>query len=268
MNQLLQSYLRRFATVFFDDILVYNNSLQAHIEHLETIFTALLEGKFYLKHSKCLFAQESIEYLGHIVSGKGVAPEPSKIQAVTDWSPPTSVKAMRSFLGLTGFYRKFVKAYASIAAPLTSLLCKDAFSWSPEAHTAFDTLKSAMVSTPVLALPDFLAPFILETDASGTAISAVLQQKGHPLAYFSKCLGPKLIHSSTYIRELHAIVAVVRKWRQYLLGQPFIILTDHKSLRELMTQIIQTPEQHYYLAKLLGYEYTCLISVRRLSSFC
>lgn len=133
MNQLLQPYLCRFATVFFDDILVYSDSLQAHVEHLETIFNALLQGKFYLKHSKCLFAQESIDYLGHIVSGKGVAPEPSKVQAITNWPPPSSAKALRSFLGLTDFYRKFVKGYASIAAPLTSLLCKDTFSWTPEA---------------------------------------------------------------------------------------------------------------------------------------
>ena len=172
------------------------------------------------------------------------------------WPTPTSVRELRAFLGLTGFYRKFIKHYASIAAPLTSLLCKDAFTWSQDSQHAFDKLKLAMTSAPVLALPNFSEPFVIETDASGIAIGAVLLQNGHPLAYFSKCLGPRMLHASTYIRELHAVVAAVRKWRQYLLGRPFTILTDHKSLRELMTQVIQTPEQHYYLSKLLRYEYS------------
>lgn len=156
------------------------------------------------------------------------------------WPNPMTVKELCVFLGLTRFYRKFIKGYAAIAAPLTSLLCKDAFTWTFESQIAFDQLKSAMTNTPVLALPNFSEPFVIETNASGTAIGAVLMQNKHPLAYFSKGLGPWLVHASTYIWELHAIVAVVRKWRQYLLGRSFTILTDHKSLRELMTQVIQT----------------------------
>lgn len=127
--------------MFFDDILIYSNSLQAHLGHLESVFHTLSDGKFYMKHSKCLIAQRQLEYLGHIVSHSGVAPDPSKISAMTDWPIPTSVKAPRGFLGLTGFYRKFIKAYASIAAPLTALLRKDSFKWSPEAQTAFEALK-------------------------------------------------------------------------------------------------------------------------------
>ena len=113
-----------------------------------------------------------------------------------------------------------------------------------------------MTQAPVLALPDFSLPFTLETDASGIAMGVVLMQRGHPLAYFSKLFCPRLQHASTYIRELHAITTAVRKWRQYLLGHPFIILTDHKSLRELMNQVIQTPEQQVYLSKLIGYDYS------------
>jgi len=117
-------------------------------------------------------------------------------------------------------------------------------------------LKAAMTSTPVLSVPDFTIPFVVETNASGTGMGAVLMQRGHPIAYFSKQFCPKLLRSSTYIRELHAITSAVKCWRQYLLGHPFVILTDYKSLRELMTQPIQTPEQHVYLAKLLGYNYS------------
>lgn len=111
-------------------------------------------------------------------------------------------------------------------------------------------------SSLVLALPDFNAPFIIVIAAFGTAIGAVLMQQGHPIAFFNKPLGPWLLHASTYVRELHAIVTTVRKWRQYLFGHSFTILTGHKSLRELMSQVIKTPEQYYYLSKLLGYDYS------------
>lgn len=113
-----------------------------------------------------------------------------------------------------------------------------------------------MTSALVLALPNFNEPFTIETDASGSTMGAVLMQQGHPLAFFSKNFTLRLLHASTYVKELHAIIAAVRKWCQYLLGRPFTILTDHKSLRELLSQVIQTPEQHYYLSKLLGFDYT------------
>ncbi|PNX55569.1 hypothetical protein L195_g049198, partial [Trifolium pratense] len=160
------------------------------------------------------------------------------------------------FLGLTGFYRKFIKGYASIALPLTSLLRKDAFIWNDLSTQAFQTLKTAMTQAPTLALPDFSKPFILETDASGLAMGAVLMQASHPIAFFSKPFCPRLRRSSTYIRELHAITTAVKKWRQYLLGHPFVIYTDHQSLKELITQAVQTPEQQVYLAKLMGYDYS------------
>ena len=256
MNTLLTPFLRKFAAVFFDDILIYSRTLASHLHHLELIFQTLLQSQYYLKKTKCLFAQKQIEYLGHVVSGQGVEPEPSKVQAMVQWPTSSSAKELRSFLGLTGFYRKFIKNYAMITAPLTSLCSKEPFEWPSEAQSAFDRLKTAMTSAPVLALPDFDEPFIIETDASGAGMGAVLMQKGHPLAFFSKQFGPRMVHASTYVRELHAIVAAVRKWRQYLLGHPFTIFTDHKSLRELMSQVIQTPEQHYYLSKLLGFDYT------------
>lgn len=255
MNNLLTPFLRRFTAVFFDDILVYSKSLSSYIQHLESIFQTLLQGQFYLKRSKCLFAQNQVEYLGHVVFGRGVEPEPSKIRAMVQWPTPASSKDLRAFLGLTGFYRKFIKNYATIPAPLTSLLGKDAFEWSSTAQSAFEQLKKAMTSAPVLTLPDFNEPFVIETDASGTGMGVVLMQKGHPLAFFSKKFGPHMLHSSTYVRELHTIVSAVRKWHQYLLGHSFTILTNHKSLRELMSQVVQTPEQHYYLSKLLGFDY-------------
>ncbi|WVZ02845.1 hypothetical protein V8G54_023651 [Vigna mungo] len=249
MNELLKPFLRKFLIVFFDDILVYSTTWDAHLNHLERTFQTLLQGQFFLKGSKCLLAQQQLEYLGHIVSAQGVAADPSKIQAMVQWPSPMSLKALHGFLGLTGFYRRFIKGYASIAAPLTTLLKKDGFNWCPAAQSAFDQLKKAMTKAPVLALPNFTLPFQLETDASGSAMGVVLMQQDHPIAFFSKPFYPRLLHSSTYVRELHAITSAMKKWRQYLLGYPFVILTDHRSLKLLMSHLIQTPEQQYRAGK-------------------
>ncbi|GAU30089.1 hypothetical protein TSUD_392450 [Trifolium subterraneum] len=255
MNVIFQPYLRHFVIVFFDDILVYSRTKAEHLKHLETVFQCLLENCFILKLSKCSFAQNSISYLGHIVSAEGVGPDPEKIEAMVNWPPPTTLKQLRGFLGLTGFYRKFVKDYAIIAQPLTELLKKDAFQWSEQAQVAFDHLKAAMTKAPVLALPNFEEDFMIETDASGIGMGAVLIQNNHPICYFSQKFCPKLMNASAYVRELCAITSAVKKWRTYLLGRKFVVHTDQRSLRELMTQVIQTPEQQFYLAKLLGYSY-------------
>lgn len=140
-----------------------------------------------------------------------------------------------------------------LAFPLTELLKHQQFAWSELAQKAFEELKQRMVQTPVLALPDFSKIFFVETDAFGFGIGAVLSQESHPLAYFSKKLSQRLALASAYVRELYAITQAVMKWRHYLLGRPFIIQTDHRSLRELVRQVIQTPEQQFYLAKLMGF---------------
>jgi len=214
--------LRLFFFIFYD-ILVFSNTLQEHLTHLQLILIKLLEAQFFLKKSKCLFRQRQLEYLGHIISQKGIQADPSKLQAMVECLQPTSTTLLRGFLGLTGFYGKFIKGYASIASPLTNLLKKDSFMWSPEAEHSFQTLKKAMTEAPTLAVPDFTIPFDLETDASGKAMGAVLMQENHPIAFFSKQFCPHLLRSSTYVRELQAITTAVKKWRQYLLGHPFTI---------------------------------------------
>lgn len=171
-----------------------------------------------------------------------MAPDPAKVKAVLDWPIPKNVKALQGFLGLSGFYRRFMWGYAAIAQPLTALLKKDSFKWSVEAQFSLEKLKNAMAQAPVLALPNFSKPFILQTDASGHAMGAVLLQNKHLIAFFSTVFCPKMAKTSTYLLELHAIISVVKRWRQYLMGHFFIIQTDHKSLKELITQVIQTPE--------------------------
>lgn len=255
MNKIFQDALRKFVLVFFDDILVYSPSWLAHLGHLKAVLQILQRHQLYARLSKCSFGATEVEYLGHQVSGSGVAMELTKVQAVMEWPTPTTIKQLRGFLGLTGYYRRFIKSYANIAGPLTDLLKKDNFSWSQYAEAAFVKLKKEMIEAPVLALPDFSQPFILETDASGIGVGAVLGQNGHPNAYFSKKLVPRMQKQSAYIRELLAITEALAKFRYYLLGNKFIIRTDQRSLKSLLDQSLQTPEQQAWLHKFLGYDF-------------
>lgn len=154
-----------------------------------------------MKHSKCSFARTSVDYLGHVVSAQGVCLDPIKVDDVLSWPVPKNLKALLGFLGLSGFYQKFVKGYATLAYPLTELLKKDNFSWSPAAQDFFNHLKHALVQALVLALPNFALPFQIQTDASGLGIDAVLLQQSHPIAYFSKKLPSHLLQTSTYVRD-------------------------------------------------------------------
>jgi hypothetical protein len=181
--------------------------------------------------------------------------DPAKIQCVLDWPEPKNVKGVRGFLGLTGYYRKFVKDYGKIAKPLTELTKKDNFLWGPEAKEAFNKLKLIMTTPPVLMLPNFSLPFEIECDAAGRGIGAVLMQKKQPIAYFSKALSDGNLAKSVYEKELMALVLCIQHWRHYLLGKPFIVHTDHKSLKHLLQQRINSPDQQCWLAKLLGYQF-------------
>ena len=196
-----------------------------------------------------------MEYLGHIISKEGVAIDPKKLQAMQDWPVPNDVTKLRGFLGLTGYYRKFIKNYGIICRPLTDLLKKDAFKWNEETDLAFMELKAAMVNPPVLALPNFSLPFIIETDASSYGIGAVLMQQGHPLAFISKTLLPKQKQLSVYDKELLAIVFAVIHWSHYLSTLPFEVRTDHKTLAHLMQQKLTTPGQLSWLSKLMAYDF-------------
>lgn len=144
------------------------------MEHLHKAFEILNLHQFFLKLSKCSFATSQVEYLGHMVSCRGVEPVPAKITAVQNWPVPQSTRALRGFLGLSGFYRRFIKGYASLAAPLTTLLAKDSFHWNADADQEFCNLKQALCNSPVLSLPDFSIPFCVETDVSDVGMGAVL----------------------------------------------------------------------------------------------
>ncbi|GKB95105.1 ty3-gypsy retrotransposon protein, partial [Tanacetum coccineum] len=203
-----------------------NKTMKEHRQHLKIVFNCLREQKLYCNKKKCSLAQEQIEYLGHIVSSKGVSADPSKISAMLSWPIPRNVKELRGFLGLTD-----------------------------EATSAFTMLKEAMTKVPFLALPDFNKEFIVETDASGYGIGAVLLQDGRPIAFFSQILGARARLKSIYERELMAIVLAIQKWRPYLLGRNFIVRTDQRSLKFLLEQRMVTEEYQRWLSKLSGYDF-------------
>lgn len=253
MNHVFAPVLRKFLLVFFDDILIYIKNWEDHLIHLDTAFAILQHQQLYLKKSKCTFGAMRIKYLGHFISSKGVSTDSAKIKSVENWPPPQNQKQLRSFLGLANYYRRFIQGYSIIARPLTIMLCKDGFSWETEASTAFSLLKQALISAPVLALPNFSKTFVVETDASNTGIRTVLMQDNHPVCYISRALGPRHQGLSVYEKELLAVVHSVQTWNPYLAHSKFIIRTDQKSLKFLLEQKIIIPFQHMWLSKLMGY---------------
>ncbi|GJX55739.1 retrotransposon-related protein [Tanacetum coccineum] len=215
MNEMFAPFLRKFVLVFFEDIFVYSRDMEEHAKHLERVLHTMQSQQLYAKMSKCVFGTTQVEYLGHVISGEGVSTDVSKVKAMQDWPVPVNIKKLRGFLGLTGYYRRFIKNYASISKPLTALLKKNAFKWSQQAQEAFEDLKKAMMNAHVLALPNFKEEFIVETYASDEGIGAVLQQRGHPIAFLSRSLAPRHKGLSTYEKELWVVVYALENWRGY-----------------------------------------------------
>ena len=256
MNDVLRPFLRQFVLVFFDDILIYSKSWADHLRHLRAVLSTLRQHVLFVKRSKCAFGVSSVAYLGHTISVEGVAMDTAKVQAIQDWPVPRSARAVRGFLGLAGYYRKFIHNYGIIAAPLTVLLKKEGFAWDDKAASAFTALKDAVTTAPVLAMPDFAKPFVVECDASSHGFGAVLIQEGHPVAFFSRPVAPRHRALAAYERELIGLVQAVRHWRPYLWGRRFSVKTDHYSLKYLLDQRLATIPQHHWVGKLLGFDFS------------
>lgn len=164
MNEVFKPHLRQFVLVFFDDILIYSKTWDDHLTHIGIVFELLRAHNLYVKRSKCSFGETQVAYLGHVVSETGVAADTNKVQAIIDWPQPQSTTTLRGFLGLAGYYRKFIRNYSQLAAPLTNMLKRNLFQWDDTSLTSFDTLKKALATAPVLQLPNFNDPFIIECD--------------------------------------------------------------------------------------------------------
>ncbi|GMI89548.1 hypothetical protein HRI_002624100 [Hibiscus trionum] len=255
MNKLFKQYLRKFVLVFFDDILIYSVDGATHLKHLRTVLETLKGHQLYAKRSKCCFGSKEVDYLGYVIAGGCISMNESKVKSISTSPVPSTVKELRSFLGLSGYYRRFVKGYGCLARPLTDLLKKRAWKWGLQEEEAFRRLKEAACSAPVLALPDFNAEFIVEADASDVGVGAVLVQKGRPLAFFSKGLGIRHKGLSVYEKEMLAVLMSVKRWSAYLVGRHFIIKTDHHSLKFLAENQAFTPFQQKWVVKMMGFNY-------------
>jgi len=231
MNHIFRGKMRKFVLVFIDDILIYSQTWEEHLQHIEVVLCILEEQHFYVKFSKCEFGLTEMLYLGHINAVDGVRVHEDKIKAIRDWPEPKNVTKLRWFVGICTYYRKFVKGFSQLVAPLTDLTKKGAFSWTDTVQRAFDKLKEVMSSCLVLVLPDFTQKFVLECDASGEGVATVLMQGGHPIAFESRKLFPHERLYPIYDKEMLAIMHALAKFRQYLVGNRFRARTDHNSLR-------------------------------------
>ena len=237
MNRVFQPYLDRFVIVFIDDILVYSGSSEEHSEHLRIVLQTLRERQLYAKLSKCQFWLDRVAFLGHVISAEGVSVDPQKIEAVVNWKPPKNVSEVRSFLGLAGYYRKFVEGFSKIAAPLTKLTRKDVkYDWVDACQKSFDELKGRLTSAPVLVLPNGRDGFVVYSDASRQGLGCVLMQNDRVIAYVSRQLKKHEQNYPTHDLKLAAVVFALKILRHYLYGVPCRIFTDHKSLKYIFTQ--------------------------------
>jgi len=243
MQDILRPYLDKFCISFLDDILIYSDSLEEHQKHVRLILDMLREHRLYVKLSKCEMFRDNVEFLGFNINRNGLAMMDDKIRAIQEWPTPTSVKQVRSFLGLAGFYRQFIKMFSATTSPLAALLQKESsfkFHWTSDHQRAFDTIKQRMSSKPTLILPREDVTFVVHTDASGFAVGASLNQDHgsglQPIAFISKKLLPAETRYATHEQELLAIIIAVKTWRHFIYGKRFVIQTDHHSLIHFQKQ--------------------------------
>ncbi|GJY11216.1 putative nucleotidyltransferase, ribonuclease H [Tanacetum coccineum] len=255
MNRVFHEFLDKFVIVFIDDILVFSKSKEEHEEHLRTVLQILRQEKLYAKFSKCEFWLSKVAFLGHIVSAEGITMDPAKVEAITKWPRPTSVTEVRSFLGLAGYYRRFVEGFSRLALPLTKLMRKgEKFVWNEEREKSFEELKQRLVSSPILTLPSGSGGFQIYSDASKKGLGCVLMQHGKVIAYASRQLKPYEVNYPTHDLELAAVVFALKIWRHYLYGESCDIFTDHKSLKYIFTQRELNMRQRRWLELLKDYD--------------
>ncbi|XP_075057059.1 rho guanine nucleotide exchange factor 33 [Mixophyes fleayi] len=240
INNVLREFLGSFVVVYLDDILIYSRSLEQHREHVRQVLLKLRHHHLYAKLKKCDFEVSRVTFLGYVISPKGFAMDPTKVQAILDWVQPSNLKAIQSFLGFANYYRKFISSFSILIAPITALTRKgaDPKIWSPTAVSAFKALKRAFMSAPVLRHPNPDLPFIIEVDASDVGVRAVISQKDpkdhrlHPCAYLSRKLSSAEEHYDVGNRELLAVKWALEEWCHWLEGakHTITIYTDHKNL--------------------------------------
>ena len=259
MNEIFKQDLFKHVLIFLDDLLVYSETPAEHLVHLEKVFQKLRAAGLKLKPKKCDLFQTQVNYLGHVLDKTGIRPDPKKLDAVREWERPKTVTQVRSFTAFCNYYRKFVKNFAEVAKPLYRLTSKGVkFTWENEHEDAFQLLKSRLLQAPILAFPNFHHPFVIDTDASETALGAVLSQvidgDERPIAFESRVLSKTEVNYATTKREALGIVQAMQWFRPYIYGSQCIVRTDHASLQWLFRQnadgmtfrMIQKMQEHNY----------------------
>ncbi|KAI2664082.1 Transposon Tf2-6 polyprotein [Labeo rohita] len=266
VNDVFRDMLNRWVIVYIDDILIFSNSYSEHIQHVRAVLKRLIHHQLYAKEEKCQFHQEKISFLGYVISPEGVAMDETKVTAVRNWPQPKTLKQLQRFLGFSNFYRRFIRNFSTVAAPLTSMVKKGSarLSWSPEALHAFHDLRLRFSSAPVLKHPDSQLPFLVEVDASSTGVGAILSQRlgepprTFPCAFFSHKLSPAERNYDVGNRELLAIKLALEEWRHWLEGalHPFVILTDHKNLEYIRTAKVLNHRQARWALFFTRFQFT------------
>ncbi|KAI3818361.1 hypothetical protein L1987_12166 [Smallanthus sonchifolius] len=255
MNRVCKPYLDKFVIVFIDDILIYSKTKAEHEQHLRLILELLKKERLYAKFSKCEFWLKEVQFLGHIVNEKGIHVDPAKIEAVKNWSTPKTPTEIRSFLGLAGYYRRFISNFSKIAVPLTALTHKGKpYEWGPKQEEAFQTLKHKLCNAPVLTLPSGNDDFVVYCDASNQGLGCVLMQCGQVFAYASRQLKIYEKNYTTHDLELGAVVFALKIWRHYLYGTKCVVFTDHKSIQHIFNQKELNMRQRRWVELLNDYD--------------
>jgi hypothetical protein len=237
MNEVLHTFIGKFVVVYFDDILIYIKSIDEHNDHLCAVFNALRGAHLFGNLEKCTFCTDQVSFHGYVVTPWGIEVDHAKVEAIHGLPIPKKLSQVQSFLGLAGFYQRFVKDFSIIAAPLNELTKKGVpFSWGTRQENAFNMLKDMLTHAPLLQLPDFSKTFELESDASGIGLGGVLLQQRKPFTYFSEKLSGPILNYSTYDKELYALVRCLETWQHYLWSKEFVIYSDHESMKHIRSQ--------------------------------
>ncbi|GJX76878.1 putative reverse transcriptase domain-containing protein [Tanacetum coccineum] len=255
MNRVCKPYLDKFVIVFIDDILIYSKNKKEHEEHLKQILELLKKEELYAKFSKCEFWIPKVQFLGHVIDSEGIHVDPAKIESIKDWTSPKSPTEIRQFLGLAGYYRRFIEGFSKIAKPMTKLTQKKVkFEWGDKQEAAFQLLKQKLCSAPILALPEGSEDFIAYCDASKKGLGAVLMQREKVISYASRQLKIHEKNYTTHDLELGAVVFALKIWRHYLYGTKCTVFTDHKSLQHILDQKELNMRQRRWLELLSDYD--------------
>jgi hypothetical protein len=256
MNNVLSKFLDKFVLVFIDDILIYSKNKEEHEEHLRLVLQVLREHHLYGKFSKCNFFQKKIHYLGHVISEEGVVVDPDKIRSIMEWSTPKNISYIGSFMGLAGYYRRFIKGFSKIGCPITALQKKGAkFTWTQECEEIFQSLKHLLTHAPVLKITDPEAEFLVCTNACKEGLRGFLMQEGSVVGYESRKLNEHEANYVTHDLELATIVHALKMWRHYLMGRKFVLMTYHCGLRYLFDQPKLNARQARWMALLSEFDF-------------